>query len=242
MLPLLPLLALLRAQSGAPPSPDAPADRPAPAAVPAEVPPEEPSAPPRKASEPAAPSPERPPPPAAEETGGAGPPAEARPARSLPLPARPAGGGATAAAAPAPPGPAKAAPAPKGPGRAPERVEVAAAALRFAQALASRRATEVAGLCAQNFSFDGHTTSGAEGVRARWQEILGSREGGPEALLDLAVLPASEAQARLGKPPRRIAPLVTGASWVAVANLSGRPVVIVFGRQGGGWVATGIDG
>jgi len=119
---------------------------------------------------------------------------------------------------------------------------VAAAARRFAEALLSRRAAEVAALCAPTFSFDGRTSSGADAVRARWEEVLASRDGGPDALLDLAVAPASEAQARLGKPPKRIAALLASPSWVAVANLSGRPVVVVFARQASGWVATAIHG
>jgi hypothetical protein len=119
---------------------------------------------------------------------------------------------------------------------------VAAAARRFAEALLARSPAELTALCAPSFSFDGHSASGAEQVRARWEEVLAARDGVHEVLLDLAVLPAAEAQARLGKPPKRLAALLSPGAWVAVADLSGRPLVIVFARQGSGFVATAIHG
>jgi len=97
---------------------------------------------------------------------------------------------------------------------------------------------DVGGACAPAFSFDGRVEKGAEAIRARWDEILAGGEA-PLPLLDLAVAPAAEAQARLGKPPRRLAPLLVPGAWVAVANLGGRPLVVVLARQGGGWAATG---
>jgi hypothetical protein len=117
-------------------------------------------------------------------------------------------------------------------------VQVAGAARRFAEAFAAGRAADVAAACAPAFSFDGRVEKGAEAIRARWDEILAGGEA-PLPLLDLAVAPAAEAQARLGKPPRRLAPLLVPGAWVAVANLGGRPLVVVLARQGGGWAATG---
>jgi hypothetical protein len=55
------------------------------------------------------------------------------------------------------------------------------------------------------------------------------------------VLTAPEALAKLGAPPPKLQKLVHPAAWVAVARISGRPVVAIFDRQGGGgWMATGI--
>jgi hypothetical protein len=65
-------------------------------------------------------------------------------------------------------------------------------------------------------------------------------DGATHALLDLELLPAAEASARFGKPPRRIAALVQPGTWVAAANLSGRPTFVFFARQGGTWMATGL--
>jgi len=144
--------------------------------------------------------------------------------------------------------PAKAAvprrPAPPGgaPPSASDRVQAAAAARRFLEALVSHRAADVAALCANSFSFDGRSVSGLDAIRSRFSEILAARDGAGDALLDLAVLPAAEAVARLGKPPKRIAGLVGAGTWIAVADVSGRPVVVVFARQGGGFVATALQG
>jgi hypothetical protein len=45
------------------------------------------------------------------------------------------------------------------------------------------------------------------------------------------VLTAADAVSRLGPPPPRVAPLAS-RGWVAVANVSGRPVVLFLAREG----------
>ncbi|HZY04194.1 MAG TPA: hypothetical protein VFF02_11910 [Anaeromyxobacteraceae bacterium] len=117
---------------------------------------------------------------------------------------------------------------------------MATAAARFFEALLGRRAADLAALSSPTFSFDGRTARGAEEVRARWQETMLARDGASYALLDLAVLPAAEAVARFGKPPRRVASLLQPGTWVAAADLSGRPTFVFFARQGGAWLATGM--
>ncbi len=122
----------------------------------------------------------------------------------------------------------------------PERAEVAAAAARFFRTLLARRADDLAALSSPGFSFDGRAARGADEVRRRWSEAVARHDGVPYALYDLEVLPAADASARFGKPPRRIAALVQPGAWVAAANLSGRPTFVFFARQGGAWLATGI--
>ncbi|HET6923109.1 MAG TPA: hypothetical protein VFI16_08175, partial [Anaeromyxobacteraceae bacterium] len=151
---------------------------------------------------------------------------------STPTPAQPAT--PTPASAPAPsPAPA-AGPAPRA------RAQVATAAARFFEALLARRAGDLAALSSPGFSFDGRAARGAEEVRGRWSEAVARHDGATHALLDLELLTAAEASARFGKPPRRIAALVQPGSWVAVANLSGRPTFVFFARLGATWLATGI--
>ena len=189
-----------------------------------------------------------------------GAPAEARPAADEARPVEPSPAAAAEATAPAPAAETPAA-APSRPARRPaaapatataagatgkpdkaegERREAARLALRFLGALLASRSAEVASLCATTFSFDGRAVTGAEKVRARWGEILARRQGPPAALNDLELLTPAEASARLGKPPRRLASLVGPGSYVALANLSGRPTLVFLGRQGGAWVATGL--
>ncbi len=196
-----------------PPAPPAePATRPTEVAPPAPAPRPAPAPPPRPISPPT-------PPPTSPPT-------------STSTPARPATPTSTPAPAPSP-APA-AGPAPS------ERAQVAAAAARFFEALLARRAGDLAALSSPGFSFDGRAARGAEEVRGRWSEAVARHDGATHALLDLELLPAAEASARFGKPPRRIAALLQPGSWVAVANLSGRPTFVFFARQGGTWVATGL--
>lgn len=62
------------------------------------------------------------------------------------------------------------------------------------------------------------------------------------ALLDLELLTTPEAVARMGPPPARLAPLATArGGWVAVANLSQRPLLLFLAREGSRWVVAGIE-
>ncbi len=218
---------------------------PPPAGAPA-VPAEAPAAAPAREPEPADAAGEQPAPSPPEASAPVEPverpaPTRPRPARPIPAavpdgPKAPVSGGAGAGPTPAAAAEGRAASV------VPERVQVAAAARRFLELLLAGRAVELAAACSPTFSFDGRTSGGAEGVRTRWVEVLAARGGEHAVLLDLAVAPAAEAQAQLGKPPKRIASLLAPGSWVAVANLSGRALVIVFARHAGSWLATGIHG
>lgn len=117
---------------------------------------------------------------------------------------------------------------------------MAAAAAKFFQALLSRRPGEIAALCAPAFSFDGKVVAGADPIRSRWAEVVASHDDASYALLDMEVLSATDAQARYGKPPKRLAALAGPGAWVALANVSGRPTFVFFARQGAAWLATGM--
>jgi hypothetical protein len=117
---------------------------------------------------------------------------------------------------------------------------VGAAAARFFEALLAGRAADLAALSSPGFSFDGRAARGADEVRARWSEAVARHGGAALAVLDLELLTAAEAQARFGKPPRRVAGLLQPGTWVAVASLSGRPTFVFLARQGGTWLAIGL--
>jgi hypothetical protein len=117
---------------------------------------------------------------------------------------------------------------------------VARAALAFLDALVAFDAPRLAAASGERFSFDGDVQTGAEAVRRRWREILDRRERTPAQLLDVEILPAPEAVARLGAPPARVAALAARGTWVAVANVSGRPVIVFLSREGGRFRAVGL--
>jgi hypothetical protein len=120
---------------------------------------------------------------------------------------------------------------------------VARAALAFLDALVAGDAPRLASACEDRFSFDGEVRSGREEILRRWRSLLPRRDqGDAPALLDLEILPAADAVARLGAPPSRVAPLAGPGTWVGIANVSGRPVVIFLARAAGRWAVTGMHG
>jgi hypothetical protein len=239
------------AQPAPPPVPEAPPaaaePTPAPQRPPSQLAPSPPA--PEPAAAPPSPEPEQetkpaqtPPPPAPVPRKRRPPPASAPEPAPGPPPAAATGASPPAAeTAPAAPPAARppAVPAPKE-AKSSERMQVAAAAARFFQALLARRPADLAALCAPTFSFDGKVVSGIDAVRGRWADLVAARSGATYALLDLEILASSDAQARHGKPPKRLAALAAPGSWIALANLSGRATFVFYARQGDAWLATGI--
>jgi hypothetical protein len=95
---------------------------------------------------------------------------------------------------------------------------------------------DAAGLAAastQRFSFDGTTVEGRDAQARRWREIFAARgSGGGETLRDLVLMDPDEALERLGPPPARVAPMLRPGTWIAVADVSGRPVVLFLNQEG----------
>lgn len=124
----------------------------------------------------------------------------------------------------------------------PERAQVARAALAFLDALLASDAAGLAAASAERFSFDGDLRTGKDEIRRAWRAALAGRDAAQRgALLDLELLPAADAVARLGAPPPRIAPLAARGSWVAIANVSRRPVVLFLAREAGRFAVIGME-
>jgi hypothetical protein len=118
---------------------------------------------------------------------------------------------------------------------------VAKAALAFLDALVAGDPAALAAASAEKFSFDGQLRSGKEDIKRTWRDLLAGRGEGPRpVLLDLELLPAAEAAQRLGPPPARLAPLAAAGGWVAVANVSRRPVVLFLAREGPRFAVAGM--
>lgn len=155
----------------------------------------------------------------------------------------PAASPGTSATVPTTPAPAPARPAEPARAAEPERAQVARAVLAFLDALLGGDAAAVAAASSERFSFDGDVRVGRDEIRRFWRALLADRELSQRgALLDVELLPAADAVARLGPPPARLAPLVgQKGSWVAIANVSRRPVVLFVAREGGRWAVVGIE-
>jgi hypothetical protein len=203
---------------------------------------------------------EPPPPPAAAEQAPPAPPPAQEGAAEEPSPPpapaekprprpRPAAAAAPAAPPPSPSALAPSASASAAPGAAParpgepEKAQVARAALAFLDALLAGDAAKLAAAASERFSFDGEVRTGREQVQRAWRELLAGRAPADRGtLLDLELLPAVEAVARLGPPPARLVPLATArGSWVAIANVSRRPVVLFLTREGSRFAVAGME-
>jgi hypothetical protein len=121
-----------------------------------------------------------------------------------------------------------------------ERDQALAAALGFVDALLRGDAAALSAASAPLFSFDGELAEGRDLQTRRWREIFASRRAAGEALRDLIVMPGAEAAGQLGAPPPRVAPLLRPDGWVAVADLSGRPVVLFLTRLGNRFTVAGM--
>lgn len=187
-------------------------------------------------TEPAEPTPAPAPEPAAVQEPAAAKPAEPPPAAEAPRPGhdKPAAEGASPSPAPPPP---TARPS------EPERAQVARAALAFLDALVAGDAGGVAAASSDRFSFDGDVRTGRDEVRRAWRTTLASRDPAQRgALLDLEVLPGADALARLGTPPARLAQLAAQKGvWVAIANVSRRPVILFVAREAGRFAVIGME-
>ncbi|HET6438232.1 MAG TPA: hypothetical protein VFG59_09240 [Anaeromyxobacter sp.] len=120
---------------------------------------------------------------------------------------------------------------------------MARAALAFIDAFLAGDDGALSATCTERFSFDGDTRTGKAEVRRAWRDLLSGRDPAQkQRLLDLEILPAADALARLGPPPARIAALAaTRGTWIAIANVSRRPVVLFLSKEAGRWAVAGIE-
>jgi hypothetical protein len=110
------------------------------------------------------------------------------------------------------------------------------------EALLRGDASALAAASTPRFSFDGGTVDGRDGQARRWRELFASRGARTgEVLRDLVLLSPTEAVAQLGPPPPRLAPLAREGSWIAVADLSGRPVILFLARDGARFAVAGMS-
>jgi hypothetical protein len=111
----------------------------------------------------------------------------------------------------------------------------------FLEALARGDATGLAQMAADRFSFDGEIQTGREAIRRTWRDLLVARPpAAPPALGALEVLHAPDAQARFGKPPSRLAPLVRQGVTIAIGDVGGRTVVLFVARENGRMAVLGM--
>jgi hypothetical protein len=86
------------------------------------------------------------------------------------------------------------------------------------------------------FSFDGTEARTREEVRRAWNRVLQRHALAGRKLEGIEVVAYEELVKRVGEPPERLKGLPLAGSEVAVANLGGRPTLILMKKRGATYV------
>ncbi|MGC4113442.1 MAG: hypothetical protein QM765_01970 [Myxococcales bacterium] len=226
----------------APAAAPAPQAAPAPkAAEPAPAPKQEapaPAAAPVPAA-PAAPVPAQPkaaPPAAAPAPAPKAAPGVAPAPASVPAP-KAAPAVAPAAAAPVPaPAPAPAAAAPK----KPVDEDLSIASERLLNALLGRDLENLMVFCHAPFFFEGKQANSEGEIRKRWETELASEQLEHLPLVGVEYFTFDEMVARYGKPPEKLNAWPLRSGTIAVGNLGGHAVIVLWRKGARGWEALGF--
>jgi hypothetical protein len=114
-------------------------------------------------------------------------------------------------------------------------------AVTIAQALVASDVEKLVALTPAGFAFDGRQAWNQEDIRSEWTHALERRSlkgvipGPPEVLGD------DEMIKRYGPPPERWAKFNLGGSRIAIVDLGGRALLVIFRRKGDGWVLLGVS-
>jgi hypothetical protein len=125
---------------------------------------------------------------------------------------------------------------------------VAAVAQIFIDTLISGKASLLANMGSNPFSFDGHTLSGRKAIREEWKRALSKqakslrRAGEPE----IVAYDYSEITEKFGPAPKKFAHLQLKKCWFASITFETRPgllLIMIKGKgedEGAGWMVAGI--
>lgn len=87
------------------------------------------------------------------------------------------------------------------------------------------------------FHFEGEVATTDEAVKQGWRSALQGKNLESTRLFDIDLLSPEEMTAKYGRPPERLASWPLKGAMIAVANLDGHPVVVLWKRSGQGWQA-----
>jgi hypothetical protein len=119
-----------------------------------------------------------------------------------------------------------------------EPAEIAAA---MARGLLAGDVDALAKLTPSGFSFEGRQTWNAADIKAEWLHALEQRPLAGVQLYGVDVMTYEEMVKRHGKPPARLSQLSLPGTKVAIINLGGRAIVLVFKKKSDGWTPIAIS-
>ena len=115
-------------------------------------------------------------------------------------------------------------------------------ALQIAQALLASDVEKLTALSPSGFAFDGRQAFGQADIRAEWTRALGRRPLTGLKIHGVEVVGYDEMVKRYGVPPERWSKINLTGARIAIVNLEGRPLLVLFRKRGVVWVPLGVSG
>ena len=119
--------------------------------------------------------------------------------------------------------------------------EVRDTALQIAQALLASDVEKLTALTPAGFAFDGRQAWSQSEIRAEWLHALERRSLKGAQIHGAEVVGCDEMVKRYGPPPERWSKFNLSATRIAIVNLDGRALLVIFRRRGDVWVPLGVS-
>jgi hypothetical protein len=114
-------------------------------------------------------------------------------------------------------------------------------AIQIVQALLVSDVDKLTALTPPGFAFDGRPVWGQADIRAEWTRALGRRSLAGAKIVGAEVVGYDEMTKRYGPPPERLSKLNLSAARIAIVNVEGRALLVIFRRRGEAWVPVGVS-
>ena len=119
--------------------------------------------------------------------------------------------------------------------------EIEGTAIEIAQALLASDVEKLTALSPPGFAFDGRQAWSQADIRAEWTRSLGRRPLTGLKIHGAEVLGYDEMVKRYGAPPERWSRFNLSTARIAIVDLDGRALLVIFRKRGEAWVPLGVS-
>jgi hypothetical protein len=119
--------------------------------------------------------------------------------------------------------------------------ELEGIATQITQALLISDVEKLTALSPLGFAFDGRQAWSQADIRTEWMRALGRRPLEGLKIQGTEVLDYDEMVKRHGTPPERWSRINLSATRIAIVDLGGRALLVIFRKRGDGWVPLGVS-